>query len=401
MYLGSLEKKECCGCTACSRICATGAIRMIFDDEGFLYPVKDASKCTSCGLCEKVCAFANPLYCNENPNVYAAYVKSVEHRIKSTSGGVFYVVAKNIIEQGGVVFGAILDEQMQVRHRASSTKKELLPLRGSKYVQSNLDKTYDEVKLLLNDGRKVYFTGTPCQVAGLNSFLRKKYDNLVTSDLVCHGVPSQKMFNWHLSYLERKNKGKIVDYKFREYDTGRCCETVHINVEQDLSNRSFRRQTRYELSPYLFSFMYAYTYRPSCYVCPFAKVPRQGDITLADFWNSVKYHPALDDSHGISLVLLNTEKGKKLWTEIQAELCYEESKLEFAARYNMNLVHPTKMPPERVGIYKTIEIEGYDKIAKTIFRPPNYLKVRIKSAILSIIGEKGKKILKQLLKYNK
>ena len=195
------------------------------DDEGFLYPVIAKEQCINCGLCEKVCPVDNPLYKNDTCTVYAAYVKDEHQRMQSTSGGVFYAVAKWIIEQNGIVYGAAFDTNFKLRHIGVDSLSDLQQLRGSKYLQSNLGNVFSEIREHLKKGRWVYFVGVGCQVAGLHSFLRKEYDTLITSDLVCHGVPSQLMFDWHLDYLRQKEKGEITSYSFRDCEGWGGCGT--------------------------------------------------------------------------------------------------------------------------------------------------------------------------------
>lgn len=216
MYFKTFEKKECSGCTACQAACPKQCITMKADEEGFFYPVIDKSVCVECGLCEKVCPFDNPRYEHTEPQAYATYVKDENQRMQSTSGGIFYAIAKWIVEQGGIVYGAAFDECFKLRHIGVDTVEGLQQLRGSKYLQSDLQQTFSEIRQYLKDGRWVYFVGVGCQVAGLKSFLRKEYDTLVTSDLVCHGTPSQQMFDWHLDYLRQKEKGEIISYSFRD-----------------------------------------------------------------------------------------------------------------------------------------------------------------------------------------
>lgn len=395
MYLITGNKSECCGCTACQQICAHGSITMYPDEDGFVFPIKDLTTCTGCGLCEKVCSFAHPKYENPPQKVYATMAKSPEERTGSSSGGLFYLLASKVIEQGGIVYGAILDQNMQVRHIAAQKIEELTSIRGSKYVQSSLGDTYREIRTNLRSGRLVYFTGVGCQVAGLKEFLMKPYDNLITSDLVCHGVPNQKLFDEHIHYLENKYHGKVVEYGFRDNEKWGGCESV--TVVTDSQTRRIYRLPSYVLSPYLYSFMYAMTYRQSCYECPFAKVPRQGDITLADYWGIDKFFPHLDRSKGVSLIVVNTVKGKQLLDSISDKLIIEESNIQDAAKYNGNLIHNTKMPPIRQTIFQTIREKGYPEVANTIFRPPHYYRLYAKEQLLYALGDKNRKRISKIL----
>ena len=396
MFLLTGNKAECSGCSACQQICGHGSISMQADEDGFLFPVKDLTTCVDCGLCEKVCPFVKPDYNNPLTDAYAAMAKAPEERAMSSSGGLFYLIAKRVIEQGGIVYGAILDENMQVRHAHAESLAELTPLRGSKYVQSNLDDTYRQIRSNLREGRLVYFTGVGCQVAGLKSFLIKQYDNLITSDLVCHGVPNQKLFDEHIAYLQKRYKGTVVDYKFRDNKKWGGCEIVYIQHKS--GHIKVHTLPTYDLSPYLYSFMYSMTVRMSCYSCPFAKTPRQGDITLADYWGAQVYFPELDHSKGISLVTVNTPKGDEIIKNIESELIIEKSNIKEASHYNGNLVHNTEMPPIRASIFELIRKEGYKHVAQTVFRPPYYNKLYLKSKLRALIGDKVYTFLKSIIK---
>lgn len=387
MYFHSLDKKECSGCTACLSICPKQCIVMEADEEGFFYPVIHEESCIRCGLCEKVCPFDKPIYKNiSSPAVYATYVKNESQRMKSTSGGLFYSIAQWIIGQGGVVYGAAFDEHFKLRHIGVHTLGELHPLRGSKYLQSNLEHTFCEIRQYLKEGRWVYFTGVGCQVAGLKAFLCKEYPTLVTSDLVCHGVPSQLMFDWHLDYLRQKEKGEITYYSFRDCKGWGVCET-YTYVSQTYG-RGTRKLYSYSLSPYLYSFMWSFNYRYSCYNCPFAKIPRQGDITLADYWGIKKYFPELETSKGVSLVLINTLKGENIWEKIKETLIYRLSCVENAAVENANLVHATQMPAIRKHCYEMIKQRGYKSVAEKEFKHPHYFREWLKMHIAhTVLGK--------------
>lgn len=382
MYFKTLNKGECCACTACEHACPTKSIILKIDDEGFKYPEIDRNTCIDCGLCEKVCPIEHPNYTNsERPPIYAAKLKNIQQVKKSTSGGIFYLLAKHIIEKGGIVYGAAFDKNLRLHHIGVECMQDLESLRGSKYLQSNLEHIFIEIKKQLKNGRWVYFVGTGCQVAGLKSFLRKKYDTLLTSDLVCHGVPSQKMFDTHLQYIKKKHHAsKVLKYQFRDNERGIGCEIVDL---ENSKGKQFRIcNPSYEISPYLYSFMYAMTLRPSCYECPFAHIPRQGDITLADYWGAKKYFPQLNIENGVSLVLINNNHGENIWGKINHDTICLEGNIEEAALFNGNLIHPTIKPNIRNGIYKRIDEEGYKQIAAKEFRSPQYWKIKLKSFIL-------------------
>ncbi len=385
MFLQSGNKAECCGCTACQQICSHGVITMEADDDGFIFPIKNLSTCINCGLCEKVCPFSQPKYYNNTLGVYATSVKDIVERKRSSSGGLFYAIAKYVIENDGIVFGSILDEKLKVRHACAESVEDLAKMRGSKYVQSALYNTYKSVKEELVKGRLVYFTGVGCQVAGLKSYLMRDYDNLLTSDLVCHGTPNQKLFDAHICYCEKKYKGKVKDYKFRDNEKWEVCES--LTIVRDSQTKIFRLPS-YSLSPYLYSFMHAMTYRDSCYECPFAKLPRQGDITLADFWGAKKIFPNIDTKNGVSLILINSERGKAHFDKIKGNLLIEDSNISDAEQENQNLIEHTSRPEIRDRIFYLLRKEGYSHIAKTIFRPENYYILRIKEWLKSHIDDR-------------
>ena len=378
MYFKTLDKAECCGCTACFAACPKRCITMRSDEEGFLYPEIDKEACIECGLCERVCPFDRPTYANTSaPQVYASYVKDENQQVQSSSGGLFYAVSRWVIGQGGIVYGAAFDELFRLRHTGAETLEELRPLRGSKYLQSDLRDTFREIRAHLKAGRWVYFTGTGCQVAGLKAFLQREHATLVTSDLVCHGTPSQQLFDWHLDYLRQKEKGEITFYSFRDIGGWGVCETYNY-VSQTRHKSGVRRLYSYNLSPYLYQFMQAFGYRYSCYHCPFARIPRQGDITLADYWGVKRYFPNMDTDKGVSLVLLNSPQGAAVWQEVENTLHSCPSCVEHAAAENGNLLRPTRMPAIRPHCYDMIHRRGYRSVARKEFRPPHYYLTRLR-----------------------
>lgn len=375
MYFKTLDKKDCSGCTACVGACPKQCISMEADNEGFFYPVIDKAVCINCGLCERICPFEYPQYDNtDNPKVYATYLKDEDQRVLSTSGGIFYAIAKWVIQQRGIVYGASFDENFKLRHFGVDSMEELSLLRGSKYLQSYLGNVFADIKDYLKSGRWVYFVGVGCQVAGLKAFLRKDYDTLITSDLVCHGVPSQQMFDWHLDYLRHKERGRIISYSFRDCEGWGGCETYKY-ISQT-RGEGVRRLYSYSLSPYLYSFMYAFNLRYSCYDCKFARIPRQGDVTLADFWGVKKLFPELDVSKGVSLALVNTNRGIYVWNQIKASVYFVESCVKDAAKENVNLIRQTPMPEIRKRCYEMILQRGYKSVAENEFRIPHYFLVK-------------------------
>ena len=375
-YFKTQNKKDCCACSACIQGCPVQAISFVNDVEGFAYPAIDKDTCINCGLCERICPVSNSKYDNsEAPEVYASLLKDVEERKKSTSGGLFYAIAEWVLEKGGVVFGAAMNEHHQVRHITVENNLDLQLLRGSKYVQSAMGDTFLQVKKKLEEGRWCYFTGTGCQVAGLKAFLRKDYSTLITSDIVCHGVPSQWLYDQHISYIEKKYKGTVIEYQFRNNEKGTGGEIFLVDTPKGKIKKVIN--PTYNLSPYLYSFMYGMTSRWSCYDCKFARIPRQGDITLADYWGVKEFFPDLDNSKGVSLCLTNTEQGKKVWEAVKEKCEFRESNIINAAKYNGNLIGTSQPHKIRPSIYDKIKKDGYGKVVVEEFRHPRHNSIRM------------------------
>ena len=296
----------CSGCHACVNICPKQCITMASDEEGFLYPVADKEKCVECGLCEKVCYAINPCK-NENlPEVYACYNKDDAVRASSSSGGMFTLFAEHILNLNGVIFGAAFDENLIVRHICVDNKEDVHKLRTSKYVQSIVGDSYKKAKELLENGRVVLFTGTPCQINGLMSYLGKKYDNLYTQDIICHGVPSSKVWKKYLEYTEKLHGSKVdstINPSFRAKTFGWLNFSVKINFE----NKTVHAETL-KKDLFMRSYLSNALLRPSCYKCSSKGLQRISDVTLADFWGVNRVLPEMFDDKGTSLIFLNTEK---------------------------------------------------------------------------------------------
>lgn len=314
------DKFQCCGCAACVQRCPKQCISLKEDKEGFLYPIVDKNACIDCGLCEKVCPIIGPNAPREPLKVYAAKHKDDEIRMKSSSGGIFTLLAEQIIDEGGVVFGARFDEYWEVMHDYTETKEGLALFRGSKYVQSRIGNSYLQAENFLKQGKKVMFTGTPCQIAGLKRFLRKEYENLLAVDFVCHGVPSPKVWRMYLDEtLARQGIGKntVLSYamlrqkfirsvEFRSKSTGWKKYSFALTLTKasaDGEENSVLLSTVFSENQFMQAFLGDYILRPSCFKCV-CKAGRSGaDITLGDFWGIEMIRPDLDDDKGCGLVL--------------------------------------------------------------------------------------------------
>ncbi len=331
---------DCCGCTACASICAHDAITMKPDALGFLYPEVDKEKCVDCGLCEKVCAFNNNYDTSLNldkPLAYGARHKDMNEVETSRSGAAFIAISDYILEQGGVVYGAGYTDHFRVVHKRATTKEERDEFKGSKYVQSDMTGVFRQVKQDLRDGLTVLFSGTPCQTSGLNSYVGKRLrENLFLVDIVCHGVPSPYMWRDYIAYLEKKQGSPIVWVNFR--DKQKYGWTAH--------HETFKFKNGGGKMSFTFLFYKHIMFRKSCGNCHFTNTKRPSDITIADFWGWEKTNPNFNaDNKGCSLVLLNTEKGRKLFEAIHDRLNTMPAKLEDCLQPNM--MHPSEIHPKR------------------------------------------------------
>jgi len=300
-------KESCCGCGACSQICPQGCISMQEDEEGFLYPLVNQNQCVQCGLCLSVCPFHNPREEVEPKSAFAAIAEDEQIRKESSSGGVFSLIARQILDEGGVVFGAMFDNQWNVVHGSIESVEDIGKLRGSKYVQSVIRNSFVLVKEFLENGRSVLFSGTPCQIAGLKHFLGKEYEKLLTVDVVCHGTPSPKVWRWYLKKLEKDQHLSISTISFRNKDNGwlRYNMVVGFSDSGIIEKKSFYHRD----NPYMIAFLDNLSIRPSCNMCKAKSGSSHSDITLADFWNVDKMLEGIDDDRGVSLVMANTTKG--------------------------------------------------------------------------------------------
>lgn len=293
------DKSQCCGCESCRNICPKQCIFMKEDNEGFLYPEVNSTDCIDCGLCEKVCPVLHPSQERKPVAVYVAKHYDDNIRLASSSGGVFTFIAEKVIDEGGVVFGARFNEQWAVIHDYVDTKEKLFHFRGSKYVQSRIGDTYKQVLSFLQSGRKVLFTGTSCQIAGLKLFLRRKYDNLLTVDVICHGVPSPKVWKRYLSEITSADSMPITNIAFRNKQNGWKNFSLKVDMKgKRLYLRSFKSDVYFDL------FLSNMILRPSCYFCPAKSGKSCSDITLGDFWGIEKILPEFDDDKGCSVALL-------------------------------------------------------------------------------------------------
>ena len=393
-YITTQDKSLCCGCRACTQICPVGALHMQVDQEGFLYPSLEPDLCIHCGLCNKVCPMENAdhtLAPSDKPKTYACWSNNTNIRSHSSSGGMFSEIASVILKQNGSVFGAAFNSNFQLQHIQVKDFESLQRLRGSKYLQSDTLDSYTKVRQLLKDGHEVYYTGTPCQIAGLKLFLRRPFSNLITSDLICHGVPSQKFFDAYRSHLEQKHHGHIEQFSFRDLAGWSPRDNYMIN------GRKYQSRN-HEPQPYRYAFLQGMISRPACYQCPFRQTRRAGDITIADFWGVQRFIPQVDTRQGVSLILVNTEKGERILQQLLPQITIYPSRIEDAAVENGNLTHQTLKHSLRDKIYTELDRRSFSDLAKHEFREPKLVLKFIKSIIIQLLTYLGiKSMIKQLI----
>lgn len=309
------NKANCCGCSACSQVCPKECIKLETDNQGFLYPKVDKTICVNCHLCEKVCPVINQLEPKEEPlKCYLSNVKSEEERVASSSGGIFSALSKYVLAHGGVVFGVRFVNGWNVAYTEVTTIKELEFIRGSKYVQAAVNDSYLKVRDYLEKGRMVLFSGTPCYISGLNKFLRKDYEKLLTVDFVCHSIPSPKIWIAYLKTLCNGNKC-ISNISFRDKSKGWSQYSLAIEYKNNFGEMERQVESHFT-NIFMRGFAQDIFTRPSCSKCPARNYTSGSDITLADAWDVNKYHPELNDETGISHVLVNSEKGKKIFESL-------------------------------------------------------------------------------------
>lgn len=385
------KHSNCCGCRACEQLCPTKAISMLPNNEGFIEPYIDKEKCIHCGLCLKRCPQANRPKTSEfdKSEVYAAKNKEIQEQKEGSSGGIFSILANHVLSQGGIVFGAGFTSELAVEHTGIETKERLAELKGSKYVQSNTKHTFSEVKHALEKGKKVLYTATPCQIGGLKRFLGKEYDNLITIDLVCHGVPSPKLFEKYVHWLEEKEHSKIKSLSFRSKEK----KTWGLNMKIEYTSKT--KYTPAALDPYYQTFLDGKTYRECCYDCLYANTDRIGDLTIADYWGIEKQHPEFYDENGVSAIMINTKKGRDIFEQIKENMVTIPTQIEKVIKENHNLVKPTQRYRRRDSVYQGIEEKSFADMIKENLNYHTSIKAQIKNKIPNTVKKTIKRIIKK------
>lgn len=354
------DKSKCCGCTACSNACPCNAITMIADDEGFKYPEINSDLCVECGKCKAVCQIHSLKKENEfEPIVFAAKNADEDIRAKSTSGGMFSVFADEIISNNGVVYGVAYAEDFTVQHERADSLEICERFRGSKYVQSELSDCFKKVKEDLESGRRVLFTGTPCQIAGLKTFLGDKAhsENIILCEIICHGAPSPKLWKEHIALLESERGSRVVNYRNRSKVLGWHGHNEHVFFENG------KEEYKTKLSQLHKDLFYAHlSIRPSCYACEHTQFPRSADISIADFWGIENFLPDFDDNKGTSMLILNTSKAMDFYNQVKDKLICRESNI--ADAFYDNHKKPAKMNVNRESFWRDYKARGYLYVAQ-------------------------------------
>lgn len=361
------KTQDCCGCQACGNACPVDAISYVENDYGFLYPKIDAENCMQCGRCASVCDFHKqereiqrnyPLAC------YAAVNRNKKTLETSASGGVFTALAEIILEQNGAVFGCAFDSDLIPRHTCATSREEIIPMSGSKYVQSNVGFSYREVKRLLNEGKKVLFTGTPCQIAALRAFLGDRAQaGLLTLEVICHGTPSTAMFKSYIAFVERKYHTHIVAYSFRSKNNGWGMKDYSFDQSFVQSNGKKRTVPAAAAAAYMVNYRSNNLHRDACFACKYSSPERAADITMGDFWGYKNVGVTLPSKKGLSVMFLNTQKAVDLLPQIAERMELEQiCDIAAAIECNGNMHRPSPRG-DRWGFYMESFREGKAEMA--------------------------------------
>lgn len=401
------NKYQCCGCNACEMVCGKKAITMIEDEYGFRFPQIDTEKCVGCGSCQKVCCINNDVELCKPGTVYAASYKNKDISAKSASGGIFAALAKQVLTEGGIVFGSAYTKQFDVEVISIEKIEDLPRLQGSKYVQSSMNSSFLKIKSELQTGRTVLFCGVPCQVEALKRFLGRSYENLLVVDIVCHGVPSNRMLKDYLAFLADKKQMEIQSIQFRTKTKGQ-------NVYGEIAYRQFSHtgEIAYRQEPlisykssYYKLFLNCQTFRDSCYHCKFAGTKRPGDISLCDYWGIEDEHPDFvkevekEGLAGISAIMLNTNAGLAFFERLKQEFLLRESTVEQVAKHNPQLQAPSVETAERKQVLDCYRQSGYQGVDDFYFK--KYRMKILTSDIGQVLPNSWKKKILQVIRGKK
>ena len=389
--LDKLDLKNCTGCHACYSSCPKKIIKMVSNKEGFLVPTIEMDKCVSCNICINACPVLNKKEIETENHVFGCYNLNHQQRLESASGGVFRVLAEEVIKNNGYVFGAGFNKEFQLEHMCASNMVELKLLLGTKYIQSKIGNTYNQAKELLEKGKYVLFSGTTCQIRGLKSFLKKDYDNLFTIDLICHGVPSPMVWNDYLDEKGRKHLKKIITRD----------KTYGMNNAPIVFIYDNGKETKeaYNENLYLKGFIHNLYLRESCFNCKFKGISRISDITIGDFWGLEYFDNSQQNDYGISVMISHNHRIDSFMKLLNNKMFIKEYPLEAAYTFNECLIKPVKMPRERNIFFRKYKENGFDKtvndLSKKIDKRKSY-ESKIKSLYYIVY-----RIMKGVLKHER
>lgn len=366
----SIIGNNCCACRTCEQICGVKAITLKRDKDGYEQVCVDETACVECGLCEKVCPILNirkPE--NKMPDLFcgAAYAKNDAQKEVGSSGGLFGIFARHIIKQGGVVYGAAFDNELQLKTKRATTYDELVPLCKSKYLLCNTGDSFKEIKEDLKTGVTVLYCSTPCQIAGLQAFLRKEYENLICVEFACHGVGNQEQFDKSIDFLEHQKNATITHFEFR-HKTKNAASSHYYQYEGLKNGRAYKKSGLYMFVPYYNAYCKQWVSREICYRCPYATEERNADITIGDFHTIAKFLPMIDRFKGVSMFVCNTEKGRSVFSSINEQIDVFPMKwgdIKDENRFSKGGL----VPKEREELLTLIREKGFDKAAKVMLNP--------------------------------
>lgn len=393
-FLETKNKEDCYGCGACGLICPCESMIMIEDEEGFAYPQKSEESCKECGCCKKVCPNISKSKITERvypSKAYLAIHRDEEIVNKSSSGGVFSALTSAFFGGSYKVFGVEFDKDLNVKHSWASDREKMAGYRKSKYVFSDMGNSYEEAKAFLDAGEKVLFTGVPCQIAGLKLYLGKEVENLLCGDVICHGAPSQKVFDWYIKYLENKHKGRVSSFTFRHKTYSWFKGWNSRNVKYSIGEESFIYSST--VDPYLRGYHEGLFYRPSCYTCKYANPVRVSDITMADFWGVDELFPTIDVHKGCSVLLANTKKGQEWVNQLEAFMTIKEVGLRDVIIRNRQLREPAKKHQGREMFFSNLGKKDFKSMVKRCIPKEQ---ITLRKTVVKLMPYKMKKMIKKL-----
>lgn len=367
------KKEECYGCSACIHVCPVQAVDMQLDNNGFFYPEIDENKCVHCGACKGVCPLQNQKVTENNVLLEAHAVKNRDESVRnnSSSGGAFYALARCVLQKGGIVYGAVFDDEFRIVHVRGTNTEDIRRMQRAKYVQSDLKNIFELVKRDLLNDKDVLFTGCPCQVDGLKHYLRGcKQEKLISCDLICHGVNSPRVWMDYLSFIKKKDE--ILNINFRNKSKGWRRSYMHIHM----NHKDYIEDANYD--SFFQVFFSGVGLRPSCFLCKYANLNRVGDITLGDFWGIEHVDPEMDDNKGVSLVLLNSYKGKELFSKVISD--FEEKSIGIEKCMQPSLKSSREKPEQYENFWM-----DYNSRADFSFIRKKYLNGGLKGKIKRVV----------------